>query len=75
MIFEITEGNLMLGAASLALAVIQELSGSLAPEEEMEAEGQAKEVHNLLLFLGAVKKSWTSKVGLTDPPYSKLFDS
>jgi hypothetical protein len=75
MIFEIAEGNSTQRAASLALVIMKELSGSLASEEEMEAESQAKEVHNLLLFLWAVKKSWTSKVGLTDPPDSELFDS
>jgi hypothetical protein len=75
MIFEITGGNSTQQAANLALAVMQELSGSLAPEEETESESRAKEVHDLLLFLWAVKKSWTSKVGLTDPPNLELFDS
>jgi hypothetical protein len=43
---------------------MQELSGSLAAEEVIGANKRAKEVHNLLLFLWAVKKSCTMKVSL-----------
>jgi hypothetical protein len=53
---------------------MQELSGSLATDEEMDAHKRAKEVHNLL-FLWAVEKSLTTKVALGDPPGSELFDN
>jgi hypothetical protein len=75
LVFEVTDGNAPIRAADLALAVMQELAGSLAPDEEMDANKRAKEVHNLLLFLWAVKKSLTSKVGLADPPNSELLDN
>jgi hypothetical protein len=68
LVFQIADGNSPIRAADLALAVMQELSGSLATDEEMDANKRAKEVHNLLLSLWAVEKSLTTKVALGDPP-------
>jgi hypothetical protein len=68
MIFEITERNLSHKAADLALTVVQEISGSLAANDESETYSRAQEVYNLLLFLWAVEKSCTTKVTLGDPP-------
>jgi hypothetical protein len=75
LIFEIAEGSPTQRAANLALAVIEVLSGNLMSEEEMQAKDRAKEVHNLLLFLWAVKKSLTTKVTLGDPPGSEKIDN
>jgi len=73
-IFEIAEGNLPHRAADLALTVIQEISGSLAANDEIDIESRAKEVYNLLLFLWAVEKGFTTKVTLDEPLSSELFD-
>lgn len=62
-------------ATDLALTIIQELSGSLAANDESGTKSHAREVFNLLFFLWAAEKSCTNKVTLGEHPSLKLFNN